>query len=102
MLVLAVGALAHARATRLVVADRISQPLRAAVVRRYGTGGLGYALHCRWCAGLWLAFPAAGLAAALSGLAAGLNFAQTCALDLLLALAYSHVTALLARLEDQD
>lgn len=92
--VLLIGLLAHARATRLVTADRITLPLRAALVRRFGTSGVGYAIHCRWCAGLYLAVPAALLAVAVAHL--------PLLLAALLAPAYSHATALLARLEDED
>lgn len=93
--VLITGALAHARITRLITADRITLPLRAALVRRVGPSHqLAYLAHCRWCAGLWLAVPAA---------LAALHLAHwPLPLTVLLAPAYSHATALLARLEDED
>lgn len=94
------GLLAHARLTRLVTADRVTLPLRAALVRRYGpSSGPAYLVHCRWCTGLWLAFPlAAVVAAALPGLVGG----ERPLLAVLLALSYSQLTPLLATLEDED
>lgn len=48
------------RLTRLVTADRITQGLRAWVVRRNRT--LGYLVTCDWCLSIWVApLPAAGV-----------------------------------------
>lgn len=100
VVLLLTGLLAHARITRLLVADRITQPLRTAVVRRFGAGGqVAYLAHCRWCAGLWLAFPVAAVVAYVLPALAG---AERPLLTVLLALSYSQLTPLLATLEDED
>ena len=96
-LLVVVGLLAHARLTRLITNDRITQPLRTTVVRRLGpTHPASYLIHCRWCTGLWLALPIA----AATGWAAHLPHpALTWPL---LALAYSHGTGLLVRAEGDE
>lgn len=53
-------ALAVSRATRLIVADRIFLFLRRWVVDKWGDeSSAAYLVHCRACASIWLAFPAA-------------------------------------------
>lgn len=90
--------LAVARLTRLVTADVLTTPVRERIVRRRlvergkDDDWLVYLVHCRWCASIWIAFPAAVveyLWAAYWPVQIGL-----------IALAASHVTALLAGLED--
>lgn len=50
------------RLTRLVTADRITQGLRAWVVRR--SRWLGYLVTCDWCLSIWIA-PAPAVAVVL-------------------------------------
>lgn len=109
LVVVLAGVFATARLTRLIAADRIMLPFRAAIVRRSPpTGGwLGYLVHCRWCVSLWLSIPiAAGVVYLLDllthhGLDA-LGWPGRVLFTALLALTYSHATALLAALEDED
>lgn len=63
-LVLALYVLTAARLTRIVVTDKVGDPIRNAVIRRYGPNSmLTYLAHCPWCFGWWvcavLAFPTA-------------------------------------------
>lgn len=51
------------RLTRLVVYDKITMPLRAAIIKAaekrkpsHPLHQLVYLLHCEWCTGLWMAF----------------------------------------------
>ena len=67
LLVLAVYVLAATRLTRIIVTDRIGEPIRAAVVDRFGDKSMVvYLAFCSWCLGWWvclaLAFPAAVVA----------------------------------------
>lgn len=67
VLALVVYVLVVARLTRLVTTDKITEPLRAKVVDRFGAQSLTtFLLHCPWCAGWWvaaiLALPAAWVA----------------------------------------
>ncbi|MFI5495584.1 hypothetical protein [Actinoplanes sp. NPDC051859] len=56
----AIVVLAVARLTRLVCADKITEPVRASVVRRLPAGSMwAYLLYCRWCVSVWVAAPAA-------------------------------------------
>lgn len=101
------GLLATARLTRLISADRVSLGLRGAVVRRFGpSSALGYLVHCRWCVSMYVAVPIAAavlwLWDALALDLADLGWPQRIVLAALLALAFSHGTALLAGLEDED
>src|SRR5689334_318949 len=53
---------AVARLTRLVCADKITEPVRTAAAVRLRAGNwLAYLLHCRWCVSVWIAFPAAAV-----------------------------------------
>jgi hypothetical protein len=97
------GLLATARLTRLLTADRISRPLRAAIVRRYGpSSAVGYLVHCRWCVSLYVAPFAAAAVLWLAPAYRGNWWAPTLLVGVLLALGFSHGTALLAGLEDDD
>lgn len=97
------GLLATARLTRLVAADRVTLPIRGAIVRRFGpSSALGYFVHCRWCVSMYVAVP---VAAAVVWLVPELHrgwWLPTVITGALLALAYSHGTALLAGLEDDE
>jgi hypothetical protein len=60
---LAIGALATYRLTRLVTADKITEPIRAWASRR--SEWLGYLSTCDWCLSIWFApWPALALALA--------------------------------------
>lgn len=90
MIVLAVAA--TARLTRLVTADTITAPLRVAVVRKWGPSSMANEfIHCAWCVGMWLSLATAALTVAALDLSWWLY--------LPLALAYSHVVGLAARLD---
>lgn len=108
VLVTLAGLLTTARLTRLIAADRILLPARGAIVRRFGpSSALGYLVHCRWCVSLWLSLPVAAATvwlwlALLPALADLLTWPHRLVLGGLLALTYSHATALLAGLEDED
>lgn len=55
LVVLALTTLASARVTRVLVVDRIGQPLRSAIVNLRGeSSSLTYLWHCNWCMGLWV------------------------------------------------
>lgn len=50
-----VDALATYRLTRLLVEDRILQPVRDRVMDRHGpTTQLGYFVTCPWCVSMWV------------------------------------------------
>jgi hypothetical protein len=108
VLVTVLGLLATARLTRLISADRVSLGLRQAVVRRWGPSSApGYLVHCRWCVSMYVAAPAAAGVLWLwielvPRLAALLEWPPRIVIGVLLALAFSHGTALLAGLEDED
>lgn len=87
---------AVARLTRLVTADQITLPLRRWVVNRYGEeSGRAYLIHCRACASVWIAFPVAVIWA-LATLPL-----QWWWLGVPAWLTMSHLTILLARLEEE-
>ncbi|MCD2263662.1 DUF1360 domain-containing protein [Dietzia aurantiaca] len=55
IVVFALVTLASARVTRVIVSDKIGEPLRARIVRWRGeTSMLTYLVHCSWCTGLWV------------------------------------------------
>ena len=48
--------LATARLTRLAVWDKITLPVRVAIIKKTGAGSwLSYLAHCVFCAGFWAA-----------------------------------------------
>lgn len=47
-----IAALATYRLTRLVTADKITEPLRDWISRRSST--LGYLITCDWCLSIWI------------------------------------------------
>ncbi len=90
------AALATARLTRLVTADKIIEPLRARVEQRYGSpedSKFMYLITCDWCASFWIAVPVA-VVTVLWGEYAVVQI-------VLLALAASQVTGMLAAKEMQ-
>lgn len=91
--------LAVARLTRLVTADTIADPVRGWIIRHRPAKGaheaedwVVYLVHCRWCASMWIAGPVA--------VAVWFWHGHAAAQIVLIALAASHATALLAGLED--
>lgn len=75
VILLLVAVAAAARGTRLVVDDKITEPIRQGAARRlkqptFDDHGrqvaegskLTYLLHCTWCAGLWVSAIVAALA----------------------------------------
>jgi hypothetical protein len=107
VLVALAGLLTTARLTRLISADRVTLPIRAAIVRRWGPSSApGYLVHCRWCVSMYVApLAAAAVLWLWDALAFDLHpvsWAHRIVLGALLALAFSHGTALLAGLEDED
>lgn len=98
---LAVVPLAAARLTRLICADKITEPLRMAAARRlHDQSLLLYLLFCRWCMSIWIAVPMAAAWWAASSLP---QWSGWWWLDVpTVALALSHVTGLLVRAEPED
>lgn len=98
---LVVVAFAVARLTRLVCADKITEPVRNAAARRLPDGSLVvYLLFCRWCMSMWVALPLAAMWWVASPLP---RWSDRWWLDVpAAALALSHVTGLLVRAEPED
>lgn len=67
--VLAVGALATFRLTRLLVEDEITRPVREQLADD-AEGRLAYFVTCPWCVSVWVAAGWAGLVAAVPAVAA--------------------------------
>lgn len=94
-IILIVTVLAVARLTRLVTEDKLLEPFRFWLARRWPSNSKRlYLFHCPWCFGMWVAFvvsPAVWFTAGLSdrlGLTAWVGVP-------LLALGISHVVGLL-------
>ncbi|RJO71404.1 hypothetical protein D5S18_24850 [Nocardia panacis] len=69
LLALAVYVLASARLTRIVVADKIGDPIRNAAIRRFGSGSMWtFLVHCPWCFGWWVCAVLAWPTAVVAGL----------------------------------
>ena len=63
LITLALITLATARVTRIIVNDKIAEPLRTAILNRNGHDGWWtYLAHCPWCMGWWIAAASAALA----------------------------------------
>ncbi len=91
-LALLVLALSTARGTRLVVEDYITEPLRKAVVRRFGEESkITYLVHCTLCTSIWVG----GIAALFACLVLGVSWWWLVPL----ALAFSQVAVLSAQLD---
>jgi hypothetical protein len=88
-LLLVVAALATYRLTRLVTADKITEPLRLWVLDR--SQWAGYLVTCDWCLSIWIAPPVA-VCAVLWG-------DSTVVAIGLCALAFSAVTGVLSLIE---
>lgn len=55
VIVLYIGTVA--RLTRLIVGDKITEPVRDRIVHRFGeTSPLTFVFFCAWCMGMWIAF----------------------------------------------
>jgi hypothetical protein len=101
LLLVALGALATARLTRLATADYLTLPLRRRVLQAVQEGEraedqplprLGYLFTCAWCMSIWIG---AAVALPVAFAADGLNDYGLLTWPLL-TLAYSQVTGLLA------
>lgn len=66
LLLLAIYVLAVARLSRIVTTDKIGEPVRAWALRQGPL--IGYAAHCDWCLGWWVAGALAFPVAAVGGL----------------------------------
>ena len=93
-----VYALATARLTRLVVADRLTLRWRRWVVARYGEDSLAaYFAFCPWCLSLWIS-----PIAAFGFVSIAFPFGRIWWIALApVALAYSYLTGLMAKLEGE-
>lgn len=94
-LILLLWALALMRLTRLINADELTDPLRLWIMRRTGPESKwSYFVQCPWCVSMWLGFATAAFPVWLTGVSWWWLP--------LLALAGSHLTGLLAQLDDSD
>ena len=90
---LILAALTVARATRLLVADRITVGWRRWVVTKWGEDSWGsYLVHCPWCMSLWLAIPVMPVA---------VLFPNKWVIAALAILPASYITGLLAKAEGE-
>jgi hypothetical protein len=88
-----VYALAVARVARLVAEDKILERPRVIVLAKLPEDSLaGYGITCRWCVSIWISIPAAVISYYWG--------AEPWFFIPALALAYSHITGLLTRVED--
>lgn len=82
-----------ARATRLVVTDRITVGWRRWVVTKWGADSLpSYLAHCPWCMSLWIAIPVMPVA---------VLFPNKWVIAALAVLPASYLTGLLAKAEGE-
>jgi peptidoglycan/LPS O-acetylase OafA/YrhL len=90
---LILGALTVARATRLLVADRLTVSWRRWVVNKLGAESLpSYLVHCPWCMSLWIAIPVMPVA---------VLFPNRWVIAALAVLPASYITGLLAKAEGE-
>ena len=102
LLLVVLGALATARLTRLLTADRLTLPLRRRLLQGVQEGGQHeYLLTCRWCLSMWIAPAVTGLVVGLAPepQPASVGVAGTVLVGCLLTLAYSQITGQLAAAE---
>lgn len=98
-LLLIIAALAVARLTRLVTEDKLLEPLRFWLGRRWPADSMRlYLVHCPWCFGMWVAAIAAPLVWLLGGLSDRLGITAWVGVPLL-ALGLSHAVGLLKAAE---
>ena len=56
VLIILAGLMVGTRATRIITADRVTEPLRERLLHRFGVEHrLVYFVHCTWCVGFWVA-----------------------------------------------
>jgi hypothetical protein len=90
---LILAALTVARATRLLVTDRITVGWRRWVVNKWGPDSLSsYLVHCPWCMSLWIAIPVMPVA---------VLFPNKWVLAALAILPASYITGLLSKAEGE-
>jgi hypothetical protein len=90
---LTLAILTVARATRLVVTDRITVRWRRWVVTKWGEDSLpSYLAHCPWCMSLWIAIPVMPVA---------VLFPNKWVIAALAILPASYLTGLLAKAEGE-
>ena len=98
-LLLFVTALAAARITRLITADKISEPIREWIVRKRGPESqISYLIYCRWCTGLYASIVASICVWFGAGLRHLMPVSGWFAIPAL-ALAFSYLIGLLVRAE---
>ncbi|WP_067671782.1 hypothetical protein [Nocardia miyunensis] len=69
ILTLAVFVLSAARLTRIVTTDRIGEPIRKAIVDKFGNASMiTYLSFCPWCLGWWVCAVLAWPTAVVAGL----------------------------------
>lgn len=92
--------LAAARVTRLIVVDRIGQPLRSVIIRWRGeSSALTYLVHCPWCMSLWVSAAATAAVWWPADLAGRIGVTTWIALPLA-ALAVAHLVGLILTREE--
>lgn len=72
LLILALYFVAVARVTRLLVVDKITEPVRSWLIDRYSPNGEEsmrvYMAHCQACVSIWIGFVSAPAVIGLAGL----------------------------------
>ncbi len=60
--------LASARVTRLIVHDKLSAPIKRAIIMKLGSGHwFVYLIHCPYCTSFWTSLGASAFGIALTG-----------------------------------
>ncbi|WKK11958.1 hypothetical protein QYN14_25350 [Rhodococcus ruber] len=99
--IVALLTLAAARLTRVLTTDKIGEPYRQLIVRRFGPESLlSYFAHCAWCTGMWIAALATPLAWWAAGLRHHLPLSGWWAVPAL-ALTVSYLIGVLARADSE-
>ena len=95
VIVLLLTVLAVARVTRLVTEDKLLEPFRFALARRWPADSQRlYLFHCPWCFGMWVAIVAAPVVWFTANLSDRLGITAWVGVPLLV-LAVSHAVGLL-------